>query len=168
MFLFISVWLRTQQDTFVSLSNQQRKTTRAGTQFQQKTKLELCRARAGWISMVNIIVSLVQPCTAFVSVELSCNTSCLLNLQHSGIRASLPQWGRLRAQAAATQRWRARALTSSQCSPHRRPAPSSSPAPPLRPCWRARSCEARGQRCQNVPRLLSGHPCEAFKTIHSK
>lgn len=49
-----------QQDMFVSSYSQQKKTMRAGTQFQQKMKLELYPAPAGLISMVNIIYIAVQ------------------------------------------------------------------------------------------------------------
>lgn len=97
-------------------------------------------------------------CHIFKHVTLSSNTSCLLHLQHSGIRASLRPWGRLRAQAAAMQLWQARGLTSSQLSPHRRPAPSSSPAPLLRPCWRVKSCESGLQTLRGLP------ACSVFRS----
>lgn len=54
------------------------------------------------------------------------------------------------------QLWQARDLTSSLLSPRRTPAPSSSPAPLLKPCWRARSCE----RHADTLRVWAGGGCQ--------
>ena len=140
------------QDTCVSLSSRQQKTMLAGTRCQQKMKLELCPAPAGLISTVSTLNScittrFIKKCDTFQQVTLSSKTSYLLHLQHSGIRTSPHPWRNLHAWAAATPLWLVRGWTSSQLSLHRRPAPSCSPVPLPRPCWRVRSCEL----CGNTP-----------------
>lgn len=64
-----------QQDMCLCLSIQQKKTMQAGTQFQQKMRLELYPAPADLISMVNILyscatISFIKTCNLFVSVPL--------------------------------------------------------------------------------------------------
>lgn len=55
--LSVSAWLRTQQDMFASSSSRQKKTTRAGTPSQPKTRPASRPAPAGLTSMVNMLFS---------------------------------------------------------------------------------------------------------------
>lgn len=73
------------QDTCVSLSSQQQKMMLAGTQCQQKMRLELYPAPAGLTSMVNIVyscvsISFIQKTVAFLDAALCSNSNCLLHL----------------------------------------------------------------------------------------